>query len=49
MALGCSTANASLRLHRAKRRFEKALATREREAQEFRSPTASREGVADGY
>ncbi|HZR96114.1 MAG TPA: sigma-70 family RNA polymerase sigma factor [Gaiellaceae bacterium] len=50
VALGCSKANASLRLHRAKRRFEKAFAARRREAQStHRSSTAHREGVVDGY
>jgi RNA polymerase sigma-70 factor (ECF subfamily) len=48
-ALGCSKANASLRLHRAKRRFEQALGARTdlRRAGD-RSSTTTGEGAVDG-
>jgi len=48
-ALGCSKANASLRLHRAKRRFEKVLGARTDMRREIdRSSTATGEGAVDG-
>jgi RNA polymerase sigma-70 factor (ECF subfamily) len=48
-ALGCSKANASLRLHRAKRRFEQALGVRAGTRNEVdRSSTTTGEGAVDG-
>ena len=43
-ALGCSTANVSVRLHRAKRRFERVLAAQEVTSQ----PITTSEGATDG-
>jgi RNA polymerase sigma-70 factor (ECF subfamily) len=48
VVLGCSKANASLRLHRAKRRFEKALVRGRASGEAQRSANATTEGAVDG-
>lgn len=46
--LGCSKANASLRLHRAKRRFERALQALDAIPADALRSTSTREGAVDG-